>query len=373
VVDCLVEIQKLYDQDQYRVAIKGAKEQAIPDKPPVQSQPPLQQAQLPQPVEQVEEVTQREQAQKTQEEKEQAWKTQESAATAISKAEGEAEAEAALRKKLKFIPGLAIACQEWVEGVVGIMSPGAIEHFEQWLRSGVILCKLINAIVPGSVASIYEGPKAFNQRENISKYCLAVRNLGIPGPDMFDTTDLFEGKNFNMVLTNLNALANLCQTLPGYTGPIIQDTSKAKNLYGDSLLGNIISVDEDKEEAFSPEEQEVVNWANQGLLMPSRSPSVTSFEEKPIKNLNSLRTGVKIIRLMAAFLPSLNGEWVSNPSTILDFLTNSDYILANLQGIHLTKVPGVASQQIASGEKEAILRLLSFIREKHDENALFLS
>lgn len=70
-------------------------------------------------------------------------------------------------------------------------------------------------------------------------YNQAVRKLGVHGHDMFDTADLYEGKNFNMVLTHLNALAHLCETLPGYKGPTIEDTSQAKNLYGDSLLGKL--------------------------------------------------------------------------------------------------------------------------------------
>lgn len=61
-------------------------------------------------------------------------------------------------------------------------------------------------------------------------YNKAVRSLGVHGHDMFDTADLYEAKNFNMVLTHLNALAHLCESLPGYTGPTIEVSTPYQHL-----------------------------------------------------------------------------------------------------------------------------------------------
>jgi hypothetical protein len=205
------------------------------------------------------------------------------------------------------------------------------------------------------------------------RYNQAVRQLGVHGHDMFDTADLYEGKNFNMILTHLNALAHLCESLPGYKGPTIEDTSQAKNLYGDSLLGGTVTIDDDTPDAFSEKEQAIVDWANQQLCKwnAGRKDSETVT---PIKNITSLRTGVKMIRLLCVFIPSFDdyGSWIREPSTVVDFVVNAVYIISNLQSFHFKRVPGVTMQDIAAGERKAILRLLAFIRDKHDESALFL-
>eukprot|EP00056_Hartaetosiga_gracilis_P001801 m.47755 g.47755 ORF g.47755 m.47755 type:complete len:308 (-) comp10787_c0_seq2:118-1041(-) len=71
--------------------------------------------------------------------------------------------------------------------------------FQEWLKDGVVLCKLINALNPGSVKSIYEGNMAFKQMENISKFLSSLPSYGIRVEDVFQTSDLFEGVNMASV------------------------------------------------------------------------------------------------------------------------------------------------------------------------------
>lgn len=79
----------------------------------------------------------------------------------------------------------------------------------------------------------------FRQRENLSFYLHQIQAYGVSSSDLFDISDLYDGKNINMVLTHINALANLCEAKPDWKGPFIANTSQAKNLLGDALLGTL--------------------------------------------------------------------------------------------------------------------------------------
>lgn len=131
-------------------------------------------------------------------------------------------------------------------------------------------------------------------------------------------------------------------------------------------------MDEDSPEAFTTEEQSLVDWANQHLRLWNQAKKEAD-RVGPIHNISSLRTGVKMIRLLCVFVPSFDdyGSWISKPTTIVDFVVNANYIISNLQSFHFRRVPGVTMQDVAAGERKPLLKLLSFIRDKHDESALF--
>jgi hypothetical protein len=79
---------------------------------------------------------------------------------------------------------------------------------------------------------------SFRQIENITIYTKSVKDLGVNANDMFDISDLFEHKNFTMVLTHINALAHLCESsIAGWSYPKMADTSQAKNLLAEQLKG----------------------------------------------------------------------------------------------------------------------------------------
>ena len=60
----------------------------------------------------------------------------------------------------------------------------------------------------------------FKQMENINSYTDACRRLGVPEADLFDTVDLFEGKNMNAVVRNLHSLGRVAQQ-QGFSGPTL--------------------------------------------------------------------------------------------------------------------------------------------------------
>lgn len=93
---------------------------------------------------------------------------------------------------------------EDLEEVVGM------EAFQEKLKDGIVLCKLINAIEPGSVAKINNGNVAFKQMENIDNFVKGCINYGCKKEDMFQTVSLFEGTNMPEVLNGLFALGRKC-------------------------------------------------------------------------------------------------------------------------------------------------------------------
>lgn len=85
---------------------------------------------------------------------------------------------------------------------------------QEKLKSGVILCKLVNAIEPGTIPRISIRPLPFLQMENISNFLQASQKLGIPSSDLFQTVDLFEGKDMNQVMICVLSLARVVNGKP---------------------------------------------------------------------------------------------------------------------------------------------------------------
>ena len=89
----------------------------------------------------------------------------------------------------------------WVGAVTGRQPPGD-ESLQAWLKSGVVLCELINAVAPGSAAPSTGDALAralpmirrLKEIENIGFYSEAARRYGVPEPDMFVTVDLYDNK-----------------------------------------------------------------------------------------------------------------------------------------------------------------------------------
>ena len=108
--------------------------------------------------------------------------------------------------------------REWIEEVLG----EALTEFDlaEALKSGVVLCNLVNKVQPGSVAKIASSSMPFKQMENIGAYLDACRKYGVPAQDTFLTVDLFEGKNMNAVVRNLHSLGRVAQQ-QGFSGPTL--------------------------------------------------------------------------------------------------------------------------------------------------------
>lgn len=81
--------------------------------------------------------------------------------------------------------------------------------FHLLLKDGIVLCNLANKLRPGVIDRISMRPLPFLQMENISNFVRACRDLGVPSTDLFQTVDLFEGKDMYQVAICILTLARI--------------------------------------------------------------------------------------------------------------------------------------------------------------------
>lgn len=95
--------------------------------------------------------------------------------------------------------------QEWIEAITGDKFP-ASESYEDVLKDGQVLCKLINILAPNSVAKINSSGGQFKFMENINNFQKALIAYGVPDIDVFQTVDLYEKKDISNVTNTIFAI-----------------------------------------------------------------------------------------------------------------------------------------------------------------------
>lgn len=81
-----------------------------------------------------------------------------------------------------------------------------------------MLCQLVNKIAPGSIKKVNKGSLAFHQMENISHFIRVAKNMGCK--DIFDTVDLYNGRDIGKVVTGMHAFGSAVQAnVKSYNGP----------------------------------------------------------------------------------------------------------------------------------------------------------
>ncbi|NP_001080783.1 transgelin 2 S homeolog [Xenopus laevis] len=81
-----------------------------------------------------------------------------------------------------------------------------------WLKDGIVLSHLINSLAPKSIAKVQSSSMAFKQMEQISQFLKACERYGIPASDLFQTVDLWEGKDMASVQRTLMNLGGIAVT-----------------------------------------------------------------------------------------------------------------------------------------------------------------
>ncbi|XP_051898104.1 calponin-1 isoform X2 [Pristis pectinata] len=109
----------------------------------------------------------------------------------------------------KYDPQKDEDIRRWIEDVTGVT---LTENLMDGLKNGVVLCKLINKLQPGSVKKINESPQNWHQLENIGNFLKAIAKYGVKLHDSFEANDLYENCNLTQVQTTLMALASLAKT-----------------------------------------------------------------------------------------------------------------------------------------------------------------
>ncbi|TPX30243.1 hypothetical protein SmJEL517_g06148 [Synchytrium microbalum] len=141
----------------------------------------------------------------------------------------------------KFDPARAAEAQHWIETVTSERFVSS--DFEESLKDGVLLCKLMNIIYPGLRPPLFVDinhnthtrilltqldanikPNAskmpFKQMENINNFLHAATRLGVPLHDQFQTIDLHQGKNIPQVVQCMYSVSRTASA-KGYAGPLL--------------------------------------------------------------------------------------------------------------------------------------------------------
>lgn len=92
----------------------------------------------------------------------------------------------------------------WIFEVLGEKVPAG--QYEDILKDGIVLCKLINKMAPGSVKKIQERGTNFQLMENVQRFQAAIKKYGVPEEEIFQTADLFERRNIPQVTLCLYSL-----------------------------------------------------------------------------------------------------------------------------------------------------------------------
>jgi len=106
---------------------------------------------------------------------------------------------------------------DWIEAVTGY----AIDSFHANLKSGQVLCDMVNAIRPGTIGKVHRVSKPLMERENIQKFLQAAAGLGVKPSEMFGVNDLYDQRDMNAVLNCLYALAMALEYTSWYKGPLL--------------------------------------------------------------------------------------------------------------------------------------------------------
>ncbi|KAM9497939.1 transgelin-3-like [Salvelinus alpinus] len=88
-------------------------------------------------------------------------------------------------------------------------------NFQSWLKDGTILCRLINSLYPSGqepIKKIPETKMVFKQMEKISQFLQSAEAYGVTTGDLFQTVDLWEGKDMAAVQGTLSALGSMALT-----------------------------------------------------------------------------------------------------------------------------------------------------------------
>ena len=111
------------------------------------------------------------------------------------------------------------------------------------LKDGTILCKLLNALEPGSVRSVNASKMAFKQMENIGNFLSAAETFGVSKNDLFQTVDLYENNNMSAVIASIHALGRKAGT-KGLSGIGPKESQQNKREFteeqlraGDGVIG----------------------------------------------------------------------------------------------------------------------------------------
>lgn len=267
----------------------------------------------------------------------------------------------------KYNPLLEEQASRWVCGVLGVMLDPS-RTFISSIKDGVLLCKLINKLKPGTIPQIHTSSIAYKQMENIAAYLKACVQLGLSAYDCFNTVDLYEEKDINVVINNIHVLAKhvKAQGIGGEGVPAIEDSKRARRPYSifltevqglQELQASLADLPAD------PVESELVEWMNSHISKDG-GPLISNTH-------SDLKDGVALIRLLEVLSDVRVGHYVVDPKLPWHRIQNATLILRFIAEQTFWSVRGCTSHDIVLGNAEPLKTLLKHIRSKFDRDFLF--
>ncbi|EJT97529.1 hypothetical protein DACRYDRAFT_119220 [Dacryopinax primogenitus] len=96
----------------------------------------------------------------------------------------------------------------WIESVMGVEDGMEITEWEEKMRDGVALAKLVKQW--GAPGKVFEHPRLqWRHSDNVNMFLNYVRGVGLPENFVFEFTDLYEKKNMPKVIYCIHALSYL--------------------------------------------------------------------------------------------------------------------------------------------------------------------
>eukprot|EP01133_Synstelium_polycarpum_P011536 gene11536-13464_t len=128
------------------------------------------------------------------------------------------DAELELKAQAKRDPAFEKELALWIEKATGMKLEFPDDLIES-LRSGIVLCTLINSLMPDTIKKINQKPIPLMQIENIQLYIKKCWQVGVASSDLFVSSDLYQRKGIPAVIQNLAAIARASHNCPAYKGP----------------------------------------------------------------------------------------------------------------------------------------------------------
>jgi len=146
-------------------------------------------------------------------------------------------AESQKKVESSFDPQDAVKCLHWIQLVshcdeipADINSiDGSHDAFHHVLGDGTVLCKLVDALMPGKVnwadktfqPAKIDAMRIMRERERIAMFTRLVQEYGVSDTATFPTESLHEkgALNLSQVCTCIRTLGIQAQSKPGYKGP----------------------------------------------------------------------------------------------------------------------------------------------------------
>ena len=141
-------------------------------------------------------------------------------------------AELELKRQERYDADEERSALAWVEAVLD--KPGLFDDItgahavQQTLKDGIILCELINTLQPGSVKRVNHQKMPFFKMENIGNFLAACEAYGLAKADLFQTVDLFEGRNMIAVINCIHSLGRKAHQK--FDGPALGPRESTRNL-----------------------------------------------------------------------------------------------------------------------------------------------